>query len=429
MNNNIAINYYKILIFLFVIAPFVGYVTNNYLHMDFNRVMQLLSYIGVFFVMIFRYDNNPIRFPKYILFLLLFIIYTFFSTFILMDREFKMMYLFSNGLIGALNFMIIIENFPVHKKFFENTVLINKAMVVIAFIVIMLQQIIDPGLFVLPDEVKFGNMDASNLNESRLPSIYSWAGDFSKGFGFIPIFIIVVEYLYKRKKRIFLWIFIGLIYAFLTKSRWIMVNALLVFTILIVHNENKTRQFLKLLLLVPIMFIAAYFVMDKVGIETEEIFTNRVKSKTADSRLVAFEVFNKLYWESPVLGAGDSKYGMGGEGKQDYKLRIALAGRSSQIHVGYLALLHRYGLIGGFFFMGFLYLLFKKIYINAKKTNLWGPFLGILGFALANLTLVYFSFFEMGLLYALMVDKYYIDTFNLSENKTNKTMKTSQIEN
>jgi len=375
--------------------------------------MQFLSYIGVFLVLIFRSPDKKIKFPRYIFFYLLFVIYTFFSAFVLLGREFKLIYLFSNHLIGALNMMIIIENLTFDKKYFIKTLKINRVMIPIAILVILVQQMVDTTFFVIPEVFESSVMDADNIYESRLPSIYSWATDLAKGLGFVPVFIIFIEYLYKREKKLFIWIVFGLIYAFLTKARWIMLNTLLVFGILIIHSRNKLGQFFKLAVLIPILVIITLSVLDSIGIESERIIEGRVESKTANSRIIAFAAFNRFFWANPMLGKGDIKYGMGGTGKQDYELRKFLRGRSSQIHVGYLSLLYMYGILGTFFFLTFLILLMKRLYRDAKITNMWGPFLGIMGFVLANFTLVHFHLFEMGLIYALVVNKYYLDFHNV----------------
>jgi hypothetical protein len=104
---------------------------------------------------------------------------------------------------------------------------------------------------------------------------------------------------------------------------------------------------------------------------------------------------------------------MGGTGEQDYKLRSFLKGHSSQIHVGYLSLFYLYGIVGGILFMIFLFKLLTKLYRESKQTTYWGPYLGVLGFAVANLTLVTFTFFEVGLIVSMIMHKYYLDNVKL----------------
>ncbi len=412
-------NYYSIpnkfnryLILIFTVAPFVAYITVTYLDVSFNRIMQLLSYIGVVLILIFKDKNSKIKFPKYLLFYLLFIIYVFFSTFVLLDREFKIMYLFSNFLIGGFNMMFIIENIKISKKDYYLILNISKNILIIAVIVIVIQQVYKPYFFVRTDLI--GEDDINDITE-RLPSIYSWVGGLTMGFGFIPVFILIVEELDKRKKKIIIWIIAGILFAFLTKARWVLLNALLVLVILFVNYKNKTLKFVKFAFFAPILFGVIIVSLDFSGINATGILKERIlesdkkdiSQTTAGTRVLALYALNKFFWDNPVLGKGNIKFGMGGTGKQDYKLRKFLGGRSSQIHVGYASLLYMYGLIGALFFLSFLILILKKLYKTGKILGVWAPFLGFLGIALANLTLVYFMIFEMGLIIVLVADRYY----------------------
>jgi len=98
-------------------------------------------------------------------------------------------------------------------------------------------------------------------------------------------------------------------------------------------------------------------------------------------------------------------------------VEIELASRfsgSSQIHVGYLAHLISYGIIGSIFlFTGWL-LFLKKLYLNAKHTRFWGAFFAFSIFLFANTTLVSYSFYSYGLIFAFVFDKYFVDQAKLN---------------
>lgn len=411
--NNLSNKFNRFLIIVFTIAPFVAFITETYLDMSFIRIMQTLTFLGVFLTIIFKKKGFPLIFPTYLLFYLFFIIYIFYSTFILLDREFKVEFLFSNQLIGAFNIMLIIENLTLSKKHYNLLIKISKIILLIAFFVILIQQVINPNFF-----IKTNILDealVSSGTENRLNSIYSWVGDLTIGFGFVPIFILIIEDFDRKNKKIMLWLLFGIIFAILTKSRWVMLNSLLVFVIIFINHKYKIKQFLRYIFIFPLVLFFSFFTLDSIGVDVTGIIKDRIfesdkkdfNNKSASTRILAFQAFNKFYWENPILGKGSIKYGMGGTGKQDYKLKSFLKGRSSQMHVGYLSLLYMYGLVGAIFFLSFLYLLLKRLLKNARKTRIWAPFLGMLGFALANLTLVTFSIFEMGLILVLVVDKYY----------------------
>ena len=397
----------------------MAFVTYDILNIDFTRIMQLLSYIGVILILVFRKSDNPIKFPSYLFFYLLFILYVFYSAFYQLDRTFKVSYLFSNRLIGAFNFMFIIENLKISKKHYELLIKISTRVLVIAVLVILIQQTINKNFFIRKDLIEAGS--AISGSKDRLNSIYSWIGTNVAGFGFVPVFIIIIEYLDKKKKKILGLIMIGVVFAVLTKARWIMVNTLLVFVLLFVNHKNKSLIFFKYLTIIPMILVVMFFALNSVGIDSKKIVEDRIlesdkkdiSKKSAGTRLLAIKVFNKLYWYNPIFGKGSIKYGMGGTGKQDYELKKALAGHSSQLHVGYLSVLYMYGILGASFFFIFLILLIRKLYKDAKKTGYWAPLLGALGFVLANVTLVTFNFFQMGLLLSLVVNTYYLRNKNM----------------
>lgn len=412
--DNLAYKFNRFIISIIAVGPFVAYFMYIYLDaMDFFKVIQLFSFIGVFLLLIFRDRSKPLIFPKYLLFYLLFIFYDFYSTIEILGRDFKIIWLFSNRLIGGFAIMFIIENLYIPKKYFRLLLKVSRIILIIAILIILLQQVVNPNIFIRTDLIN--EMHTSTGDEDRLHSIYSWLGLLSVGFSFIPIFLLTVEDLDRKKKKIMLWVLAGILFALLSKSRWIMVNALLVSVILFVNHKNNFKRFSKYLILLPFTLLLFFFALKPIGIDVEGIVKDRIlESKkggmmkgSASSRILAFEAFNKFYWDNSLFGKGNIKYGMGGTGKQDYKLRKFLGGHSSQIHVGYLSLFYMYGLIGGFLFLLFLFYLLKKLYLNAKRIKIWAPFLGLLGFAIANLTLVAFSIFEMGLIIALVADRFY----------------------
>ncbi len=411
--DNIAHKYNRVLIAILVFSPFLAYFSLSMFGKDFKMFLQMLSYLGVFLMLVVRERNQPIKFPRYLVFYLLFIFYVFYSAFFKLDREFKLIYLFKNGLIGGFNLLFIIENIIITKKHYEFILRWSKLILPIAVVVIVLQNSIDKSIFVYEEAAYLFNSKVTITTEDRLHSIYSWIGPLENGFGFIPVFILLIEYLYRKKKKILILILVGLLYAILTKWRWIMLNSFLVFFILITNRKDKTKQFFKYLILVPTLMYGSYLALNIAGIDMEKIIVNRVlelnekgNKRSAGTRIRAFKVFNKVYWKNPIFGAGNYKYGMGNDGRNNYELSKLLGG-SSQIHVGYLALFYRYGLVGGIFFIGFLFLLLKKLYRSAKITTYWAPFLGVLGFAIFNLTNVNFSIFHTGLIIAITADRYY----------------------
>ena len=116
--------------------------------MDFLRIAQLFSFLGVFLIVFLKRKEDHLKFPKYLFFYLLFIFYDFFSTTYLLDRKFEFGWLFANRMIGAFNLMFIIENIKISDKHFQKLLSISKITLIIALAVIMVQQVVDPEFFV-----------------------------------------------------------------------------------------------------------------------------------------------------------------------------------------------------------------------------------------------------------------------------------------
>ncbi len=405
------------LLMLITFGPFVAYVLLEHLKTDYRTLLQLLSYVGVVFILIFKRRENLV-FPWYLVLYLFFTIWEFYVDLHLLERKFRLIYLFKNPLIGGLNFAFIIENLPLKSKYYQKILKYSRYILISAVILIVLQQALNANLFMAPTVEDDKDTILKSDNDNRLYSIYSWIGTggmLATGLGFVPIFLIVLEEIDKRNGKIFIWLLMGLAFAFLTKGRWIMVNTILVFFLIFINHRDRFMRFMKLLIIIPAVVFISSTALKSVGIDLMGIVNDRIleknkKFKVASTRLLAFKTFNLLFWDKPFIGHGDWKYGGGmeGTGYQRYNMVRITKGRSSQIHVGYLSLLYRYGIIGAVFFLGFLFLLLRRMYNNVKITGMWSPFLGVLGFALANLTLVSFVIFETGILIALIADRYYM---------------------
>jgi hypothetical protein len=274
----------------------------------------------------------------------------------------------------------------------------------------------NPQFFINPDylkawmETQEGGLFAAE--ELRSPSIYSWSGSQALGFVFIPFIAIVANnYLIINKKRLALaFLFLGLMVTILSKSRWAMVNSILLYGMILNYTKGAIISKYKVVLIVILTLVGVYFILGFFGINVDKLLADRIleTSKggltqgTGSSRIFAFKIFFKLFPENPIFGVGLQK---------TPELLKELAGRSSQIHVGYLSLLYYYGLLGGFFYFGFIFYLTKLLYSNSKIHGFFSPLYSWIGFLMANLTLFYLIPFEAGILLILLLDKYYITCY------------------
>ena len=133
-------------------------------------------------------------------------------------------------------------------------------------------------------------------------------------------------------------------------------------------------------------------------IDSNKYVEDRILSKSADTRLLAVDLFLKYFPQKPMFGSGIHV---------DDNLRRELAGRSSQIHVGVLSHLYEFGIIGSLLFFLAWFFIAKKFYITAKTTGQYGIFIGFLCFLFANLTLVEYSMFYMGIIFLFIFNRYY----------------------
>ncbi len=88
-------------------------------------------------------------------------------------------------------------------------------------------------------------------------------------------------------------------------------------------------------------------------------------------------------------------------------MTLLLAGRSSQMHVGYVKLFYYYGLVGGLLYLTFLTSLLLRMWKIGRQCNYWGGFFAFLAFVIANFTLVRFDLFYCGLLLALVYTNHF----------------------
>lgn len=395
------------------LSPLLSIFFDSILKLEWDFLLNSLTYFGVFLYFFFKEGQSPIRFPKYLIFYLLFSLYLYFSAFILYDKNFEFKYIYQNKMLAAVNLIFIIENITISKSFYNKLFNISKVVLVLAFLVILYQELVD-GSFLMRQDLSVDSTFLGPKSEYRLKSIYSYLGYLTFGLGFLPILLWVIEIGNIRMKKILFWVFIGFLYAFLSKARWLMVNSITILLVLLIREKNKFfHSFKYFIYFISIIFLG-YQALNFLGVDTNSIIENRIlekqrsnDAKSYDTRIFAFKVFNKLFWEKPFLGAGDHKYGMGGTGRHEYKLRALLQDRSAQIHVGYLSLFYKFGLIGGSFFLGFLFYLLRDLYWLGRNYKIWSPLFGIAGFALVNFTQVSFIFLELGLIFMIFVFRFY----------------------
>lgn len=285
--------------------------------------------------------------------------------------------------------------------------------IVFSFIVIIIQQTIDP-LFLVRQEIDPTSSMTMSVSEIRLSSIFSYSGDLV--LYFVPISALMISYYLKREKikyAIFI-VVLAILTTFLTKSRGALSTALpLLLLMYLGRNKHySAKKILTTLFFIILLSIPVAWLSQEVNFNS--IVEDRIleKSKgdfeetTAYTRIIAIQAFVKVFPDAPLFGAGDTKYGVGSKGEWNTKLENELGGRTSQIHIGLLALFYLYGITGAFFYIMFNYKLLRRFYITSKYTRFWGTFWGVMVLFIMNLSMDWYNPFSAGILLCVVFNKY-----------------------
>jgi O-Antigen ligase len=387
----------KGLLILFPFFPLLAWLV----HFAGNKPLRF--YLSIVFLPIaFSFlTNSKKKLPNYLLFLIAFSLYHVASSFInntIPTTNNKIYWLLTDFQIFACALLIIIENVDFDEKFI---VVMNRniLLIVVLSLIVSLIQVKDPTFF-------FNTMIDMTLyvgeGDIRITSIYSWVDPNSGGITF-PILIAILLNFYTSKSKFFpLIILCGIVVSFLSKARFVMISALIAFSQIFLNRKLSFQKLFSLIFIFAISIYLIVFAAGEFGFNIQEVISNRILEKdtemgSAKARITSYEVFIKKFPENPLFGVGP-------ETKQDV---LDLLGDIPAIHVGYLSYLYFYGIVGCFFLFLALYYLFADAWLVGKKFGFWGGFYGLVSFAVANLTFVYFNFSEMGIVLIAIYTRFY----------------------
>jgi len=362
--------------------------------------------MGTVLLLYFIVTGKKFNFPKYTIAFFVLVLYYFSWTVangeIASLRSGFITYLFSNTWLHAVAFLILVENTIFDDRFIKDIILFFKITIVTAFIVSLIQFVYDPFFFT-PDEFRINFLTREEFN-LRLPSIFGFLTLRDVGASFIPIMSILIGYyLFRNQKFHYLWLVLSGFVFFASKSRWIYLNLILIllqYPLIKGINFKKVIWFSGAALLSLILLV---FLMKEAGFDFERFIEERLLSDSASTRFLAIDMFLEFFPQNPVFGSGIHV----GE-----DLARAIGGRSSQIHIGYLSHLYEYGIFGSVILFYSLYLLYLRFYRVAADSRYYGSLFALITFLAANLTLVDFSLYHYGLMFAFIFNKY-IDSQNI----------------
>ena len=349
------------------------------------------GYLTILLYNIYKRGKN-LHVPYYILIFTVFTVYIILSSIFISNQfiekgAFK--YLYSNSIVRTLIAFIIVENAYFSSRQIKFAIKILGLTLVLAALVSVIQ-IFDP-LFLIKDgdfvqglspermveyyktnpALDTGRIDRT-LEGYRL-SIFSYMGGVSVGIDSIAIFSLLIALKANKWLKTAVWVIAAALVSFLSSARWIMLNFLIVASQQIWYTRNKVFIVLKYTFFAIIILILSAPAAEMAGIDMQKFIEERLLDDSAGTRLLAFEVFSKVYPENPIFGTG---------GVDTEKVILLLKGRSSQIHVGYLKLFYYHGLIGGLLYLSFLAALLTRMWKMARLSRYWGGFFAILTFEL-----------------------------------------------
>jgi len=186
-------------------------------------------------------------------------------------------------------------------------------------------------------------------------------------------------------------------------------SSIIVFLQLFFTSRINLSKKVYILLIFTGSVMISLSVAKAMGYNIQQVIDERILEKStnmgsANTRILSFYVFLKIFPEHPIFGVGPRT--------QTEVIRL-LGGRAPIIHIGYLSYLYYYGLVGCFFFFLAVFYLLRDAWVIGTKYDFWGAFYGLLAFCFANTTLVYFNLSEMGIVLIVLYLRYFKETSSL----------------
>ncbi|MFW5889889.1 MAG: O-antigen ligase family protein [Marinilabiliaceae bacterium] len=306
-----------------------------------------------------------------------------------------------NRTLHAVAILFIVDNIVFSRKLIDTLVVLMKGLVVVGAVVSLVQVIHDPFFFAperFQESMLHYRWGTDPLQVRRL-SIFGFTNVHDIGLSFLPVFALITGYEVKEKGRIPIVIMLlAFFIAVVNNSRYVQAGYFIAAAPALFYQGRVIRNSLIAIggLVVLVLFMG--LVLQVVGYDVERYIDERILAETAGTRILALEIFLRFFPDNPVFGTGVHL-------TED--VEVALAERSSQIHVGYLAHLFSYGVIGTFLALFFWGLIAWRLWQVGRRTGFYGSFFGFMIFLWANITMVYYWVFTFGLALCYLFASYY----------------------
>jgi hypothetical protein len=383
-----------------VIYPFYplwAWITVSFFNFPADKILIFL----VLPILAYNLWNLKAKVPVYLFFFIAFTVYHLCSVFyngIMPDNTTPLLYIFSDPNLLACILILVVENTDFDEDF---VIKMNRHIlwIVVISLVVSIIQIKDTSFFY---NTKLDE-DAFSVGESRNTSIYSWVNINSGGINF-PILISILLNVYDTRSKAFPVITLsGIVVSFLTKARYVMLSTIIAFSQLLLTKTIALKKKIFVLFFFAFGIFMIVMVSQMVGYDINATINDRILEKegemgSAKTRVHSYDVFMLKFPENPYFGVGPKT--------RDDVIDL-MDGQAFIIHVGYLSYLYYYGFFGAMLLFLSLFFLLRDAWLVGKRYEFWGSFYGFVGFALANVTFVYFSFNEMGIILAIIYLRYY----------------------
>lgn len=396
-----------------LLSPLLSYITFGLLGLkSITYYFMLFAFFyGIIFIII---KGKTIKIPGMLYLLIMYSVYISIWSFANGGFERRGLYqvIINKDITSTIFILIIIYNTYFSERFIKRSISFFKITVILAVIVSLIQVVNYSFLDANPIWSKgvVEKILSGDLYTNRRGSIFGYVNLNEMGLSYLPLLSVLIGILlYHRNRFYYVFLILGGISAFLTNARYVMIAFILITLQILIAQKVKIITLVKFIILISITGFLLIQILLYLGYDFNDWFNNRLFAEGSiieTTRYKAIGTFLKFFPQHVFFGSG---------GVTEEITAASNAVGSSQIHVGYLAHLVYYGITGSVLLFGFWFLLAKKLFKTAKLTNYWGSFFAFLSFLWANATLVGFSIFFYGIIFALVFDKYISDkTLNLN---------------
>lgn len=309
---------------------------------------------------------------------------------------------FLNRTLQTVAVLFVVDNLIFSHRLIDTLVRLMKGLIVLGVVVSFIQVVYDPFFFT-PDHFRESMLHydwGSNVLQVRRLSVFGFTDVNDVGLSFLPIVALVTGYEVKEKNRIpVLYLVLSFFIVVVNNSRYIQLGFFIAAAPALFYQKKIIRNAIVAILGFAVLIVLMGVVLQLVGYDVSRYIEERLLDEAGgNTRILAFEVFKQFFPENPFFGTGQHL-------TED--VIIAIANRSSQIHVGYLSHLFSYGIVGTFLAFLFWGLITARLWRVAKKTGFYGSFFGFMVFLWANVTMVYYWIFTFGLILCYLFASYY----------------------